>query len=147
MGNIIMATSSIFVPIVTKTITYPYIIHPYRWGGIPWEEPNFFFETAIIKVLNFGTIMSLAALSNMINSMRECRKADLWLSYRRAILPLIGYIIGHIFAYMFPMIKTPLLSFLSWLPYAGFICDGIIAFPFVLLFGSMGTAKTRADVC
>ena len=147
MGNLIVATSSIFVPILTKTFTYPYIMHPYRWGGLPWEEPGIFAQGAVTKMLNFGTIMTLAAISNMMNSVKTCHKVDLWLSYRRSIFALIGYIVGQLVAYFVPMVKAPIVGFLTWLPYAGYIADGLITFPFILFFGSMGTAKIRSDIC
>lgn len=148
MGNLIAAGLSTFVPLTTHLVTIPYILHPERWGGMPWREPSAVTYTLLTMLSNVILMMMLGTLSGMMTTKQKCNRSDVRKSMWRSIYGVIGFIIGSIVLAVAPVIKAPALSFFSsWLPYAGWIVHGAIVAIFVLVFGAFGNNSVRRAVC
>lgn len=147
MGNIVVTTGSVFIPLFNKLFTIPFFYHPYRWGKIPWYEPNPYFMSLFQFFLNIIMIAFLATISGLMTTQRECRKHDLLKSFKNSLMPIFGYIVGNILVFMMPFLKAPLLSIFSWVPYSGYLVHGAMVAIFVLIFGAMGNATLRENVC
>ena len=147
MGNFIVTTGSVFIPLFTKLVTVPYFYHPHHWGGIPWEEPGGIGLNIVSFIFNVLTLAILATVSGMMTTERECRKYKVWKSMKRSIWAILGYIIGNIVIFMLPVVKAPLLAIFAWLPYAGYLVHGMMVSAFVMLFGALGNQVLRMQVC
>jgi hypothetical protein len=147
MGNLIATCVSVVVPLITKSVWMPYIYHPNRWGGIPWVEPNWLLMGIITFVLNAMMLSVIGTISGMMSTKGECDRYDVYLSVRRSVWMIMGYVIGNIMLFIVPYIKAPILPFFMWMPYAGWIVHGMLVGVVILLFGAMGNAILRKEVC
>lgn len=147
MGNLVVATGSMFIPIINYAYVVPYMLHPYRWGGIPWKEPNIFILKGLNAILNVFGISLLGTLGGMMTTQEACGKDDPWLSFRKSYIPVLGYGIGSLLMTIFPVIKAPILSAIQWMPYASFITSGIINFCIILLLNAINHTELREQVC
>lgn len=147
MGNIITAVSSIGIPLFNHLVTIPYLLHPNRWGGIPWKTPHFMYLSVLKFIINTISLMIMGTLSGMMSTSKECRKTDLLLSIKKSLWVVLGYIIGSVVMTFLPFIKSPLLTLTVWMPYAGWIIHGICVSVFVLFFGAIGNSKLRKSIC
>lgn len=146
MGNLIVTIGSVFIPLISDKLIIPFMYHPSRWGGIPWSEPG--ISASILSFFsNIMMLVILSTISGMMTTSRKCRKKDLKQSVKRSTWVVLGYIIGNIAAFFLPIIKAPILMATMWLPYAGYIAHGILVGLFVLLFGAMGNARLRMEIC
>ena len=146
MGNLIVTIGSIFIPLISDKLIIPFLYHPMRWGGIPWNEPGM---SASFLSFSFNILMliTLATISGMMTTTRKCNKKNFYRSLKRSIWVVLGYIIGNMSAFFLPIIKAPMLIATMWLPYAGYLAHGVIVSIFVLLFGAMGNARLRIEIC
>lgn len=147
MGNLIVTVSSIFIPLFNKLVTVPYILHPYRWGGVPWTEPSQLFVMFLNFVFNLMLLSAVSTLSGMMTTEEDCRKHDIWVSFKRSTWVMLGYVIGSIVIFLAPIAKAPILAVSTWIPYAGLLVHNALVSLFVMLFGAIGNSVTRADVC
>jgi hypothetical protein len=146
MGNLIVTIGSIFVPLVSEKLLIPFIFHPLRYGGIPWSEPGI-TASILTWFLNIAMLIILSTISGMMSTTRECNKKDIMRSIKRSTWVILGYFIGNFVSFFLPIIKAPILLATMWLPYAGYIAHGSLVSIFVLLFGAMGNAKLRSEIC
>lgn len=147
MGNFLACTASIGVPLLTKLVTIPFLLHPTRWGGIPWKEPHWAFMGFMTVFLNLLSIMILGTLSGMMTTEQACRKHDILQSFRRSTWLVLGYLVGNALLMIFPFIKVPFLLFGMWLPYAGYLIHGFLVSIVMMFFGAMGNTILRAQIC
>lgn len=147
MGNLVVAATSVMVPLFNRTITVPFFYHPYRWGTIPWHEPNPWIVFGLTVFFNIIMLSILGTISGMMSTMRECRKYDFWESVTRSFSIVVGYIVASGFLFMFPMIKAPFLSMLSSVPYASYIVQGFLVAPFILIVGAISNQALRKSIC
>ena len=147
MGNLIVTSTSIVIPLITDKIIIPFVFYPTRWGSIPWKEPSMFVTGPLKFVINLVTLSLLAAVSGMMSTTKECNKKDFLLSWKRSIWVILGYLIGNMVVTLLPMIKAPILMAMMWMPYAGYIAHGMLVSLFIMFFGAMGNTKLRNDVC
>ncbi len=146
MGNLIVTIGSIFIPLISDKLIVPFVFHPLSWGGIPWSEPG--ISASILTTLtNILMLTSLSTISGLMTTSRKCDKRDLILSIKRSLWVLVGYFIGNMVAFFLPIIKAPILLATMWLPYAGYLAHGTLVSFFIMLFGAMGNAKLRSDIC
>jgi hypothetical protein len=147
MGNLITALSTIGTPLLTKEIVIPFIMHPTRWGGIPFVPPGPFKYAFLYLTINLLIITIVATLSGMMTTARECRKANIWTAVVNARWTALAALIGFTFLTIFPFTKATALGVLGWLPYANQIVIGLYVAIFVLIGGMIGNGYNRRDVC
>lgn len=147
MGNLITATVAIFSPLVTREYIIPSIMHPLKWGGIPFVPPGPIKYAFLYILFNFLLIGSAATLSGLMTTAKECRKIQIWTAIINARWSLLFALIGMIILVFFPFIKAPVLSFVSWMPYATHIASGVYLGLAVLIGGMIGNGYNRKNVC
>lgn len=147
MGNLITAMVTVASPLITKEYFIPMIMHPYRWGGIPFEPPGLLKYTFLYLLGNFLLIGSAATVSGMMTTAKECRKIAFWTSVVNARWSLLFAFLGMLLVALMPFLKSPVLALLSWLPYANTIVNGIYMSLLVLIGGMIGNGYNRKDVC
>jgi uncharacterized protein YacL len=147
MGNLLVASTSTFVPLFNHLVTIPYLYHPQRWGGIPWVEPGGITVGILEFVFNIITLLIMGTLSGMMTTQRECNKINVRYSIKRSLWVILGYLVGNTIVYLLPFIKAPVLAMLIWMPYAGWVAHGLLVAFSVLLFGAMGNAYQRWEIC
>ena len=147
MGNIITASTSTIIPLFNHLVTVPYLMHPHRWGGVPWKEPGFFYVAIIGFLVNILSLMIMGTISGLMTTKKECRKTNISRSIKRSLWIVAGYLFGNGVLTFLPFIKAPLLIFLFWVPYAGWVVHGILVSMFILIFGAMGNSMLREEVC
>lgn len=147
MGNFITSATSVFIPLISDEVIVPYVFHPYRWGGIPWQPPNQFVQTIVSKLSSIILLSLVSTISGIMSTINECRQYDVWKSFKRSIWVIYGYIIGSIILVIAPFIKAPLLATMAFIPYADYLVSGIItAFP-IMFMGALGNMVLRYQVC
>lgn len=147
MGNLITAMVTISSPLITKEYLIPTIMHPYRWGGVPFEPPGPFKYAFLYLLFNMLVIGSAATLSGLMTTARECRKISFWTAVVNARWAMLFALIAMIILALMPFIKSPALAVLSWLPYANTIVTGMYMAVLVLIGGMIGNGYNRKDVC
>ena len=147
MGNIIAASASIGVPLMTKTVVTPYIFHPLRWGGIPWSQPHWIIMALVTFIVNVILLMFIGTVSGMMSTKKLCNKINLVRSIKRSLWIVMGYVVGNIMLAILPFVKAPILALTLWMPYAGWIVHGLCVAIFVLFFGAIGNSMLRNEVC
>jgi hypothetical protein len=147
MGNLIAAGLSIGVPLTTHLVTVPYILHPTRWGGLPWSPPGAIKLSILTFISNMVLLIIIGTLSGTMSTKQRCRKYDVGKSMSKSIWIIIGFLVGNITLAFAPVIKAPLLSSTLWMPYAGWLSHGLIVAIFVMFFGAVGQRKLRNEVC
>jgi len=147
MGNLIVTTASVGIPLFTQLIAVPFVFHPYRWGGMPWKEPSQILVIFFGFILNLILLSMFGTLSGMMTTENACHKHSVWKSFKRSFWVILGYIIGNIVVFLLPMLSAPLLAVLMWLPYAGIIVRSLLTSIFILIFGAMGNTVLRNEVC
>ena len=147
MGNLIVTGASIFIPLLNKLVTVPFLFHPYRWGGVPWKAPGDITVMLATFIMNILMLSILATISGMMSTEKECRKHDVWLSFKRSMWAILGYIVGNIVVFLMPLLTAPLLAMFVWLPYAGIIVPSMMVSIFIMLFGAIGNTVLRSNVC
>jgi hypothetical protein len=147
MGNLLTAMVTIMSPLITKEYLIPTFMHPYRWGGVPFEPPGPFKYGFLYLLFNLLIIGTMATISGMMTTARECRKMSFWTSVVNARWALIFALIGIIFVAVFSFLKAPVLALLAWMPYSNLIVTGLYMAPFVLIGGMIGNGYNRKNVC
>jgi len=147
MGNLITAMVTVGSPLLTKEYIIPFIMHPYRLGGIPFVPPGPFKYAFLYLLINLLIISGAATVSGMMTTARECRKANLWTAVVNARWAALFALIGFAFVTIFPFTKGTALAALGWLPYANNIVIGLYVAAFVLVGGMVGNGINRRDVC
>ena len=147
MGNLITASVTIYSPLITTQYLIPAVMHPYRWGGIPWKPPGFFKYIFLYLLFNLLIIGITATISGLMTTARECRRISFWTSVVNARWSLLFALMGMIIIALVPFIKAPALAFFSWLPYANPIVTGLYMAILVLIGGMIGNGYSRKDVC
>jgi len=147
MGNLIVTLSSIFIPLINKTVSVPYLLDPNRWGGIPWQPPSEIYVATIEYILNIIILSLFATVSGVMNTERKCRKRSWWESFIKSLWVVLAYIIGNIVFYFMPLVKAPMLSTLGFLPFAGIIVNGLLVAIPIMLFGAIGNTVLINKVC
>jgi hypothetical protein len=147
MGNLITAMVTIFSPLISKEYLIPMIMHPYRWGGIPFEPPGPFKYTFLYVFFNMLIIGSAATLSGMMTTARSCRRIHFWTSVVNSRWAMLFALIGMIIVAMLPFIKAPVLALVAWLPYSNLIVTGLYMSILVLIGGMVGNNYNRKSVC
>jgi len=147
MGNLLAATTSIFVPLINSLIVVPFIFHPERWGTVPWQPPSWVVLTAVTFLLNISALLALGTISGMMTTKNKCDKVDILQSMRRSMWVITGWLFGNLVLTIMPFIKAPLLAIGLWMPYGGWIIHGILVSASVLLFGAVGNSILRSEVC
>ena len=148
MGNLITASVTLFSPVITKEYLIPAVMHPYRWGGFPFEPPGTFKYVFLYLLFNLLVIGSAATLSGMMTTAKECRKVRFWTAVVNARWAMLFALLGLLVVNFFPFIKAPILSVVSsWLPYATTFVTGFYMAILVLIGGMIGNGYNRKDVC
>lgn len=147
MGNTITGISSVIGPMLTETMIVPFVFHPYRWGGIPWEPPSDLVAGIVSLICNSVIISTVATLSGMMATERKCGKKSLKSSWLNSWWPVFGYMVAHTVLFMIPFLKVPLLAVFAWMPYANNFATSLTALPIVMLFGAVGNGWNRKSVC
>lgn len=147
MGNLLTFTATIFSPLITKEYLTPYFMHPYRWGGIPFQPPGPFQMAFLYLLFNLMIIGFFATISGLMTSAKECRKVHFWTAIVNAKWAMLFALVGIIVINVAPFIKAPVLAVVSWMPYAKLFVDGLYIGLFVLLGGMIGNGYNRKDVC
>lgn len=147
MGNLITTTVAIFSPLLTREYIIPAVMHPYKWGGVPFVPPGPVKYAFLYMLFNFLLIGSAATISGLMTTAKECKKIQLWTAIVNARWAMLFAAIGMLILLIFPFIKGPLLSFLSWMPYATHIASGIYLGLAVLIGGMIGNGYNRKNVC
>lgn len=147
MGNLITTTVAIFSPLLTREYIIPSIMHPYKWGGVPFVPPGPVKYAFLYMLFNLLLIGSAATLSGMMTTAKECRKIQFWTSVVNARWSMLFAVIGMLILVLFPFIKGPVLSVVSWMPYATHIASGLYLGLAVLLGGMIGNGYNRKNVC
>jgi hypothetical protein len=147
MGNLLATLGTIGVPLFNHLVTIPFIYHPYRWGGIPWQAPGWLELAVVTFTANVSLILLLSVLGGIMSTKQKCNKYDVRLSLKRSIWKLLGYFIGSTVLAVASSLKGPALVWLSWLPYSNWIVHGVMVAIPILLLGALGTNILRADVC
>lgn len=147
MGNLITAMVTVASPLITKEYLIPTIMHPYRWGGIPFVPPGPFKYAFLYLLFNMLIIGTAATISGLMTTARECRRISLWTSIVNARWSLLFALIAMIVITLLPFIKAPVLAVLSWLPYANHIVTGLYMAILVLVGGMIGNGYSRKNVC
>ncbi len=147
MGNLITAIVTIFSPLITREYLIPTLMHPYKWGGIPFIPPGPLKYAFLYLLFNLIIIGSAATLSGLMTTARECRKISFWTSIVNSRWANLFALIGILTMFFLPFIKSPVLAVLSWLPYANHIVTGLFISLFVLLGGMIGNGYNRRDTC
>ena len=147
MGNLLASIASIGVPLFNHLVTIPYIFHPYRWGGVPWTPPGIFTLGIITLIANVAAMMLLGTLSGIMSTKQKCDKVDIAKSIKRSIWITLGFLISNAVLSVLSSLKGPILIWLSFLPYASWVVQGVMCSIVVLLFGSIGNTLLRSEVC
>ena len=147
MGNLITTMTTIVAPLMTKEFIIPTLMHPYRWGGVPFKAPGLITYCLMYVIFTLLIIGAAATVSGMMSSSKECNKMSFWTSAFYARWAVLGALIGMLFVFIFAFLKAPVLALLSWLPYSNTIVDGLYMSLFVIFMGMIGNNFTRARVC
>ena len=147
MGNLLATLGTIGVPLFNHLVTLPFIYHPNRWGGIPWQPPGWFELAVVTFIANITLILLLGTLGGIMSTKQKCNKYDVYLSLKRSLWKLIGYMVGSGVLAVMSSLKGPALVWLSWLPYANWLVHGtMVALP-IFILGAMGPSVLRDEVC
>ena len=138
---------TVFSPLITKEYLIPTIMHPYRWGGIPFTPPGPFKYAFLYLLFNMIVIGSAATVSGMMTTARECRRIDFWTAVVNARWSMLFALLAIIILAVLPFIKSPVLAFFSWLPYANPIVTGLYMAILVMVGGMIGNSYSRKNVC
>ena len=147
MGNLITAIVTVFSPLITKEYLIPMIMHPYRWGGIPFEPPGPFKYIFLYVLFNMLVIGTAATLSGLMTTARECQKISFWTAVVNARWANLFALLGMLIIALLPFIKAPVLAVFAWMPYANLFVTGLYMSLFVLVGGMIGNGYNRKDVC
>jgi len=147
MGNFISSITSIGVPLFNHLVTIPFIFHPHRWGGLPFTNPSGLYLTFITVIINVISLMIIGTVSGIMSTKQACRKSKIFMSIKRSIWVVLGYITGNIILHILPFLKVPLLPFMITIPYGGWLVHGILVALPILLFGSVGNTLLRDELC
>jgi hypothetical protein len=123
------------------------MMHPYLWGGIPFQEPGPFKYTFLYVLFNMLIIGAAATLSGLMTTAKECRKISLWTAVVNARWANLFALLAMLILALVPFIKSPALAVLSWVPYANQIVTGLYMSVLVLIGGMIGNGYSRRDVC
>jgi len=147
MGNFITTLVSTTSPFITKNIIIPTILHPHVLGGVPFNKPSTLLYFTLYILGNFLIIGSTSILSGMMTTMQKCRKYSFLNSVKNSRWVLFFTLLGIIFINIFSFTKSPVLAFISWMPYANDIVTGLYLALFVMLGGILANTSNRNEVC
>src|SRR5258706_14243907 len=125
MGNFLTATVTLFAPMITKELFIPSLMHPYRWGGIPFKPPNTLMYIALYVFFNSFMIGLMAFISGLMTTTKQCQKTNLRIALKNSIWAIIFALLGLLLITLMPFIKSPIIALLYWLPYANSIVIGL----------------------
>jgi hypothetical protein len=147
MGNLITASTTVFIPLFIKKIIMPFFFHPYNNGSIPWTPPNGFTYNIVSIFFTLIILIGIGTISGIMATLSHCNKYEYGKSIFNTKYIIFGYFLANIILFIIPIIKAPLLVVLIWLPYADYIVHGIYTAIFVLLFGALGNSRLIHDIC
>lgn len=147
MGNLITTLTAIPLPLLVQEVIIPYVMHPYRFGGIPFEPPGLFLSVFMNVFFTLIIIGLVATLSGMMTTVRQCKKIQFWTSVYNAKYAMTGGLFGLIILALFPTIKAPLLTIMPRLPFAGVLVTGLYLALFVMIGGMYGNNYNLKDIC
>ncbi len=147
MGNLVTASGSIFAPFLTTEVIIPFIYNPIRFNNIPFVAPSTLKYMFLYILINVLIVFSLGVVGSTMSTLKECHRMDLLTSMLSTKWPILFTIIGLIILYLLPIIKTPLLVVMGWLPYSNLFVTGLFLSLFVLIGGYLGNKYARERVC
>ena len=145
MGNLIVSSLSIFIPLTVKKIIMPYVYYPSL--DKQWTPPNGFIYNITSMFFSTIILIGLATISGIMVTLKYCNKYEPHTSFSNTYWIIIGYFIGNFILLLFPILKAPLLICIIWVPYADYISHGLFVYIFVLIFGAIGNSKLIKKVC
>jgi len=138
---------TVFAPLISKEYLIPMIMHPRRWGGIPFKPPSSLKYALLYMICNFIIIGLAAVLSGMMTTLRECDKVDVIASIKNTQWVILSAFIGMLILMFIPFIKAPVIAVLSWMPYANHIVTGLYLSVIVMIGGMYANTFNRRMVC
>lgn len=145
MGNLLAALGSTLIPLMSEVLIVPTLFAPDP--SVPWVAPSWFTIRALTLVVEVILVIILSTFNGVMNSLRTCNRMELWESFKNSKWALTGYFLYAVFFLIFGMLKVPVQNYLSWLPYSRLLIDGLLYFPFSLIFGALGNIRLRNKVC
>ena len=137
-----------WLPMITRFYLIPQIFHPQNFGSMPWEAPSTLVTNIVYYgIVYLGIIISFI-YSSELNSLNVCGKRNLFLSIKRSIWSVIGYILSSLLslgsgAMLGPVYKLVALFF----PFARVITDHLIVALGTTFFTSLGMDSVMEEVC
>jgi hypothetical protein len=147
MGNLLATLGTIGVPLFNHLVTIPFIYHPNRWGGIPWQAPSLMQLTIVTFIANISLVLLLGTLGGIMSTKKKCDKVDIGKTMWRNIWRILGFLAGNAALAVFSSLKGPMLVWLGWVPYASWVVHGVLVAIPVLIMGALGTSVLLSDVC
>jgi len=147
MGNLLATLGTIGVPLFNHLVTIPFIYHPHRWGGVPWQAPGWFQLAIVTFIANIALVFMLGTLGSIMSTKQSCNKTDIPLSFVNSMWKVAGFMAGSAILSVFVSLKGPFLVWLGWMPYSSWVVHGLLISIPVLLLGSLGTSALIRRVC
>lgn len=137
----------IIIPLLTKELIIPYLLHPFRFGGIPFKKPSAIKYGILYLLIIVFIICALDSLSNSLTTMKECNEVNMWKSIKATKWMAISISFGLILLFLVPFLKAPLLALFFAVPYSNQIVTGIMLLPFALFGYFIGKRTVKKNVC
>jgi hypothetical protein len=147
IAHSLTAISAVFAPLITTEFIMPTILHPYKFGGIPFVPPGIFKYTSIYLLCIVLIVGSFATVSGMMTTARECKKVEFWSAAVSAKWSMFFALIGITVVFFLPLIKAPLLAILAPVPFSNLISNGIVMSAFVIFGHFLGNNYLKRTTC
>jgi hypothetical protein len=144
---IITIIAIIITPLITKEILIPWLMHPRKFGGIPFKPPGFIKYSLLYIFVSYTFLTSISLVTQSMKSIDTCNKIDIWEAIYQSKWILLFIIIGFIVLFVLPIIKAPLLVMLLALPYSTHIATGVAMLPFSLCGHYIASKRYMKQVC
>ena len=138
---------TIFTPLLTKELLIPFLMHPFRLGGMPFKAPSPIGYMILYLIVSCSLVASAVMISASMSSTKKCGK----ISIKKAILSTkwtsFFLIFGFTILFLVPILKLPLLVLFAAVPYSNQLVNGLMLTPFVFMGHFIGSRIYMDQVC
>ena len=138
---------TVFTPLLTKELIIPYMMNPFRLGGIPFKAPSPIGYMFLYLIVSCCVVGSASMVAESMSSTKKCNKTNIWSAIRNTKWTSFFLIFGLTILFLVPILKAPLLVVLAPLPYSNQIVNGLMLTPFVFIGHYIASSSYMTSVC
>ena len=73
---------TVFTPLLTKELIIPYMMNPFRLGGIPFKAPSPIGYMFLYLIVSCCVVGSASMVAESMSSTKKCNKTNIWSAIR-----------------------------------------------------------------